>query len=97
MEMDLKLTSVEYVVFDEADRYVSSLIGGTWCETRPVETLFKLIGQLIEFSYVMLTTVSGSPETLLWKKVILNFFLENLWNTLPPIFNFNQLKTLAVL
>ena len=23
MEMDLKLTSVEYVVFDEADRYVS--------------------------------------------------------------------------
>ena len=29
MEMDLKLTSVEYVVFDEADRYVSSLIGGT--------------------------------------------------------------------
>ena len=58
---------------------------------------FKLIGQLIEFSYVMLTTVSGSPETLLWTKVILNFFLENLWNTLPPIFNFNQLKTLAVL
>ena len=29
MEMDLKLTSVEYVVFDEADRYLSSLIGGT--------------------------------------------------------------------
>lgn len=29
MEMDLKLTSVEYVVFDEADRYVSILIGGT--------------------------------------------------------------------
>ena len=53
MEMDLKLTLVEYVVFDEADRYVSSLIGGTWCETRTVETLFKFIGQLIEFSYVM--------------------------------------------
>lgn len=58
---------------------------------------FKLIGRLIESSYVMLTTVSGSPETLLWTKVILSFFLENLWNTLPPIFNFNQLKTLAVL
>lgn len=55
---------------------------------------FKLIGWLIEFSYVMLTTVSGSPETLLWTKVILGFFLENLWNTLLPIFNFSQLKHL---
>ena len=42
----------------------------------------------------MLTTVSGSPETLLWTEVILGFFLENLWNTLWPIFNFSQLKHL---